>query len=107
MTFKYIAGLIAVAGFAFAGSAQAGTAITTQWKDITMSQERCLNRAEEAVRRGNFKTLPHTETSRHGIRGEYTVAIRCMAEKGIVFFVVAGPSRDRTPEYMEDIYSNF
>ena len=98
---------IAAAGLLIAGGARADTAITTQWKEISISQERCLDRAEEAIRGGGFKTLPHTQESRHGYRGDYTVAIRCMAEKEAVFFVVAGPSRDRTPRYMEDIYSHF
>lgn len=98
---------IAIACLALATGARADTAITTQWKDITLSQERCLDRAEEAIRGGGFKTLPHTKESRHGYKGDYTVAIRCMAEKEAVFFVVAGPSRERTPRYMEDIFSHF
>ena len=92
---------------ALATGAQASTAITTQWNDTTLSQSECLKRAETAIRRGGFDSLAHTQESRHGVRGDYSVSIRCMAEKGVVFFVVAGPSRDRTPKYMDDVFKEF
>jgi hypothetical protein len=109
MKLRYLAAGLgcALAGVAFAGSALAFTAITSQWDEITMSQDICLERAEDAIRAAGFKALPHTLQSRHGYSGEYTVAIRCMAEVHVVFFMVAGPSRKVTPKYMDKVHGHF
>ena len=97
-------GLTALAG---ATSAMAGPAITTRWQTIDYSQAECLQRAENAIGVGGFGELERTTQSRYGTRGAYTAAIRCVADSHIAFFIVAGPSRDQTPKYMEDIYPNF
>lgn len=98
---------LALAGFAFSTSAQAFTAITTQWDETHLSQDQCLDRAAAAIIDSGFTPLAHTRTSRHGYKGDYTVAIRCLSEMHVVFFVVAGPSRDVTPKYMDDIHSHY
>jgi hypothetical protein len=98
---------LALAGFAFSTSAQAFTAITTQWDETHLSQDECLDRAAAAVEEGGFRPLAHTLQSRHGIRGDYTVAVRCLTEMHVVFFVVAGPSRDVTPKYEDEVHKHF
>ena len=78
-------------GIAAFASAQAGPAISTRWKELTMSQEDCLQRAEAALSTSQFGRLERTPQSRYGTRGDYTAAIRCVAENKIVFFIVGGP----------------
>ena len=85
----------------------AETIITTQWDDITFTQQECLTRAEKAIHEGDFKNLPHTETTRHGTRGQYTAAVRCLGDKKIVFFVVAGPEAHLTERYLDGIRDHF
>jgi hypothetical protein len=104
MARAYIAGAfgLGLACSVFASVAQAETIITTQWENTKLTQDKCLEHAEAAIRAAGFKTLPHTPTTRHGMRGNYTAAVRCLLDKGVVFFIVAGPSRT-TEKYSTDI----
>jgi len=109
MTLKFATlGLsLGIAAFASATSAQAAPTISTRWKDLTMSQEDCLQRAESALSTSSFGRLERTPQSRYGTRGDYTAAIRCVAENKIVFFIVGGPSRETAPRYMNEVFDNF
>jgi hypothetical protein len=98
---------LALAGLASATGAHAFTAITTQWDETELSQNECLDHAEAAIRQAGFRALDHTKQSRHGIDGNYTVAVRCLTDMKVVFFVVAGPSRDRTPVLMDRVHGHF
>jgi hypothetical protein len=108
MKLRYLAASLgcALASMAFAGSAQA-TAITTRWDDIKLTHDQCLAHAETAIHAGGFKSLPHTLQSRHDTDSNYTVAVRCLTEMHVVFFVVAGPSRQRTPVLMDRVHHQF
>jgi hypothetical protein len=94
------------ASLAFATAAPAETIITTQWDETKLSQDECLDHAEAAIRKAGFKPLRHTATTRHGTRGAYTAAVRCLLGKGIVFYIVSGPS-NRTERYLDDIRDRF
>ena len=90
-----------------AGAAQSYPIISTDWNDLQISQEACLARAERAIAKNNFKSPGTTKTSRHGYRGDYTVAIRCAVPKGFVFFIVAGPDGDLTDKYLTGLKNDF
>jgi hypothetical protein len=109
MTPKSIAAglLLGAAAVLAATSAQAGPAVTTQWTETTLTQEECLERAENAVGKAGFGQLERVGQSRFGTRGDYTASIRCVADKNLVFFVVAGPSRDQAPRLMKGLYESF
>ncbi len=94
-------------GMSFAGAAQARTYITQDVTAITLTQSDCLDHADRAIRRNGFEVPGTTLMTRHGIRGEYTVAIRCAADKGLVFFVVAGPSVAVTEKYSDALQHDF
>jgi hypothetical protein len=81
--------------------------ISTDWNDISGSQEDCLSRAERAIAQNGFKSPGITKTSRHGYRGEYTVAVRCAVPKGFVFFIVTGADGDLTDKYLTGIKNAF
>jgi len=52
----------------------------------------CIRRAEDATRRAGFEWEMSTVLeSVFRERGAYASMIRCVPERGIVFFVVAGP----------------
>ena len=60
--------------------------------ETKLSQEECLALGAKAMRSSgltkNFETVGQTV---YGEVGDYTGAIRCMAAKGLVFIIVAGP----------------
>ena len=95
------------AAAASATSAQASPAVSTQWQDTKLEQEKCLRFAEAAVQGAGFGRIERTTQSRYGTRGEYTAAIRCVTEYKIIFFIMAGPSLERTPKYLDDVYNHF
>lgn len=109
MTIKFaVIGLgLGIAALTSATSTQAGPAISTRWKELTLSQEDCLQRAEAALSTSQFGRLERTPQSRYGTRGDYTAAIRCVEDNKIVFFIVGGPSRETAPRYMNELYDNF
>jgi hypothetical protein len=99
---------LGLCAFAAAASpALAGPAVSTRWQNVTISQPECLERAEQAITASGFEDLERTEQSRYGQRGDYTAAIRCIADKGIVFFIGSGPSRNRAAETTEILYNKF
>jgi hypothetical protein len=64
---------------------------------IRMSQDRCQQRAEEAVRRAGFtQDFEPIGFGAFGVNGRYSASIRCETSKGIVFFAVAGPENETT-----------
>jgi len=90
-----------------AGPAQARTSITTNFEDLEVTQDECLARADRVIRRNGYTVPGTTANSRHGTKGEYTVTIRCAADRKIVFFVVAGPNADVTDRYLEALQKGF
>src|SRR5690349_4434399 len=101
-------GTLSVALFlGLATAAQCYPIISTDWDDISGSQEDCLARAARSIEQNNFRSPGITKTSRHGYRGDYTVAIRCAVPKGFVFFVVTGPDGDLTDKYLTGLKNAF
>ena len=99
--------LLVFAAFAGTTSAQAGPAVSTRWQDTKLTQEECLRFAEVAIQGAGFGQIEHTAQSRYGTLGEYTTAIRCVTEYKIIFFIVAGPSLQQAPKYLDDVYNHF
>jgi hypothetical protein len=88
-------------------AALAGPWVTTNWKNTNLSQEECLEQAGRAIRAGGFEPLQSSQYSRFGGLDEYTVSIRCISEKQMVFFLVAGPENAFTSKYLNAMLSNF
>jgi hypothetical protein len=91
-----------------AGSdALAGPSVSTKWSETTLNLERCKTRAESAVRDAGFRGVKVLQFSVFGERGDYSAMVRCATDKGLVYFVVAGPQVDRTNRYVENIGEGF
>ena len=58
-----------------------------------MTQETCFERAEEALNKMGLGTIERTRFSRFAQGGDYTLQVRCIAEKNMVLIITAGPSR--------------
>lgn len=82
-----------LAAIAACSEAAAGPAVATRWISVKQTQEQCLRRAEQALERVGYDRLERTAQSRYGTRGDYTVAIRCIAEHGIAILIASGPAR--------------
>jgi hypothetical protein len=90
-------------------SAMAGPAMSSAWLVINVSQEECVRRGTAAVRGNKFTTRIEVagDAAISGERGEYTAMVRCVAEKGIAYFIVAGPRGGMSLDHMNAIRDSF
>src|SRR5262245_34983375 len=85
-----------------ATAAVAGPSMSSAWLEITISQDDCVKQGSAAVRKTSFNTRFEVvaNASVFGERGDYTALVRCAADKGIAYFVVAGPRSADASRYM-------
>jgi hypothetical protein len=98
---------LGLSAFAAAGSAYAGPAVSTRWRETGMTQDECFKYAETAIVAAGFGRIEKTTQSRYGTKGEYTAAIRCVVDHKIIVFIVAGPSLTEAPKLLDNIYDHF
>ncbi len=91
----------------FVGTALAGPSMSTKWSNTGLSLERCKERAEEAVRDAGFRSIKVLQFSIFAERGDYSIMVRCITEKKMVFFAVAGPQVERTTRFVDEVGDNF
>ena len=104
-----------LAGLAFAAvvcatasSAFAGPSMSTNWQSTTLEQKECVQRAERVMRNaGMSKNFEIVGQSVFGERDAYTAQVRCITDKGVVIFVVAGPKLEEAREHMRAIHDKF
>ena len=86
-----------------------GPSMSSSWVSITGSQDECVKRGTQSIRsnsfNNNFEVLGNT--SIYGERGDYTALVRCVADKGIAYFVVAGPRGETCSNHMNAIKDGF
>ncbi len=107
---KRIAALAAaLAAIIASGSfATAGPSLSTNWTSTTLSQAECMRRAESAVRDAKLaKGFEIVGQSVFGGAESYTLVLRCIADKGLVYFAVVGPKLEDARVHMRAIYENF
>ncbi len=92
---------------ALSTQANAGPAVATRWKDVTVSQGECLQRAEQAIGKTGFRQIERTEQSRYGTLKGYTAAIRCITSNGLAIFIASGPSRTRSDQLAGALFENW
>jgi hypothetical protein len=102
------------AGFLFvsaavAPSGAAAPSMAVNWVEISGDQDACMKQATNSVKRNNFGTRFEVLNNRtlYGERGDYTAAVRCVADKSIAFVAVAGPKADMTEKYAQAIKDGF
>ena len=84
---------------ALQSSAAAGPAIVTDWFESTLTKETCFRRAEEALGKMGLKDIERTRFSRFAQSGDYTMQVRCIAEKNMVLVITAGPTRPQVQSF--------
>jgi hypothetical protein len=98
----------AVALCAAAPGAFAGPSMSTNFTTTTMEQRECVQRAERVIRgAGLQKNFEIVGQSVFGERDAYTAQIRCITDKGVVIFVIAGPKLEEAREHMRAIFDKF
>jgi hypothetical protein len=104
-----IAGVVLLGAASTVPSVMAGPSMSSAWLAITVNQEECVKRASSAVQDNSFNTRFEVvgNSSVYGERGDYTALVRCAAEKGMVYFVVAGPKGDICSKHMNAMRDGF
>ena len=82
-------------------------AIATGWIDMTGPMNDCFARGEAAIQRMGFGEIERTKYSRFGTREDYTVAVRCIEEKGMVLFMASGRDRKLSNALQNDLHKNY
>jgi hypothetical protein len=86
----------------------AAPSMSTAWRSITLDQAGCVARAQTAMRAAGL--TENYETVGESVYGEvpsYTGAIRCIAAKGIAYFVVAGPDVKLASQHQRNLVQQF
>lgn len=96
-----------VAALVSSSAASADTSIATRWRLLGEAQGDCMAHAQMAIFRAGFDKGEPGSQSMIGKHGDYTAAIRCIADQRIVFFVTSGPSADTTARYLEVLVGHF
>ncbi len=104
-----VAAISIAAGLTLAAAvpALAGPSMSTKWSSTTANLERCKERAEDAVRDAGFRSVKVLQFSVFAERGDYSVMVRCITDKQMVFFTVAGPQVERASRYLDQIGDKF
>ncbi|MGE0424592.1 MAG: hypothetical protein AB7O88_20200 [Reyranellaceae bacterium] len=87
---------------------QPAPSMSTAWRSITLDQETCIAHAQNAMRGAGL--TQNYETVGQSVYGEvpsYTGAIRCIASKGVAFFVVAGPDVKVASQHQRSLTERF
>lgn len=82
--------------------------MSTSWRSISLDQASCIARAQTAMQSAGL--TQNYETVGESVYGEvpsYTGAIRCIANKGVVYFVVAGPDVKLCSQHQRDLVMQF
>lgn len=87
---------------------QSAPSMSTSWRSISVDQASCVARAQSAMRAAGL--TQNYETVGESVYGEvpsYTGAIRCVAAKGIVYFVIAGPDVKQCSQHQGNLVRLF
>lgn len=102
------AALALAIGVADGSVAIAGPSMVTNWTTTTLDQKLCLRRAERVMRDAGYgRNLDIVGQSVFGQGDGYTLLMRCISQKGLVYFVVGGPSLDGAKKRMRSLFDNF
>ncbi len=85
----------------------AGPSMNTGWKATTLSQPDCVEKARGVLAAVGLGRLQSSQASAFAQQGDYSVVIRCIPEKAMVIFVVAGPEAAETQRLIRAVVERF
>jgi hypothetical protein len=93
---------------AISPASAAGPAMSTTWVPTALDESACVQRAEHLVRdAGLSRNLKVIGPTVFGQIASYTASVRCIPDKGIVMFVVAGPDLEAARRHLRQISDKF
>lgn len=104
---KSFAAILFGAAVMFCQPAFAGPAVTTEWIEARLSLETCRERVEDAIRRAGIRDVEPKRFTVFAHQGDYTVAVRCMPDQGVVFFIVSGQRLPEADKLLDDVLAAF
>jgi hypothetical protein len=91
----------------FSTAATAGPAVSTEWMELRISLENCKSRSESAIRAAGIRDVDVKQWTVFGHQTRYTVAIRCMPDQGVVFFIATGEQLKGADSLLDDVIAEF
>jgi hypothetical protein len=104
---KFLAGMSFCAVAMFSTPVFAGPAVTTEWIEARMQLDTCKSRVVTAMRGAGVGSVEPKNYTVFGHKGDYTVAIRCMPDQGVIFFIVSGESLRNADSLLDDILAAY
>jgi hypothetical protein len=104
---KLLAGT--VFGFAalFSSAAIAGPAVSTEWVESKVTLEQCKERVERAIRAAGIRDVDPKRYTVFAHAGDYTLAVRCMPDQGVVFFIASGARLAEADKYLDEVIAAY
>jgi hypothetical protein len=77
-------------------------------KSTNLSQSACVKNSGAAMRRAGFtQNFEFIGSGAFAVNGRYSASIRCVTDRRVVFFAVAGPDNQTASELVEDLQKAF
>jgi hypothetical protein len=90
-----------------AQAAVAGPAVTTEWIEAKLSLDACKDRVNSAIRGAGVRDVDPKQYTVFAHAGDYTLAVRCMPDQGVVFFIASGPRLKEADKLLDDVLAAF
>ncbi len=104
---KFLVAAILGAAVFSAQAAVAGPAITTEWIEARVSLDACKERVNSAIRAAGVRDVDPKQYTVFAHAGDYTLAIRCMPDQGVIFFIASGPRLKEADKLLDDVLAAF
>jgi hypothetical protein len=104
---KIIAGAVFGLAALFSSASFAGPAVSTEWIESKVSLEQCKERVERAIRSAGIREIDPKRFTVFAHAGAYTLAVRCMPDQGVVFFIASGDKLDQADKYLDDVIAAY
>jgi hypothetical protein len=104
---KLVAGAVLGLVTLFSPASFAGPAVTTEWIEAKITLEQCKERVERAIRAAGVRDIDPKRYTVFAHHGDYTLAVRCLPDQGIVFFIASGEKLDQADKLLDDVLAAY
>lgn len=104
---KLFAGALFAVVASFSQAAVAGPAVTTEWIEARVSLDNCKSRVASAIRAAGVRDVDPKQYTVFAHAGDYTLAVRCMPDQGVIFFIASGPRLKEADKLLDDVLAAY
>lgn len=104
---KFLAVALFAAAATFSQAALAGPAVTTEWIEAKLSLDNCKARVNTAIRAAGVRDVDPKQFTVFAHAGDYTLAVRCMPDQGVIFFIASGPRLQEADKLLDDVLAAY